>query len=480
VPYVNGRLGEENRTLAAASDNDIAPELVHEELQRILTSRHFRSSRRGKEFLQFVVEQKLQGNGDVLKERLIGNQIFRRKPDYPTGEDAVVRVQAGDVRRRLDLYNAHPDPVSRVLLQIPLGSYAPVFRWRSDHHWSDSHPDSESGLILDPASVPPAAPATGPVLSLVETFEMTAADQPQSARGASARPVRAGHRSAMSWWLIALSVFAGAVCLLMTGWLLGRARDRSAEPAVKAFWMPALLSPNPVLLCVPKPLLYRPSDELFNRYAKTHANALNTREERRNDVLPLQPDEPLRWDDMVPVRNSGPAIGGVIAAVNLSRLLTEQGKHYEVRFGREASYAEMRDSPVVIVGGINTTWSTQLVSGLHFVFDESRSIPTIREMTGAKRVWGLETGSDGTLARDFGLITRQLSGRSGQFLVQVAGISDIGTAAASELLSNQKELASALGNAPVDLQKKNLQIVVATDVTDGKAGPPRVIAVSNW
>jgi hypothetical protein len=266
----------------------------------------------------------------------------------------------------------------------------------------------------------------------------------------------------------------------MTGWLLGRARDRSAEPAVKAFWMPALLSPNSVLLCVPKPLLYRPSDELFDRYGKTHANALNTREERRNDVLPLQPDEPLRWDDMVPVTNSGPAIGGVIAAVNLSRLLTEQGKRYEVRFGQEASYAEMRDSPVVIVGGINTTWSTQLVSGLHFVFDESHKIPTIREMTGAKRVWGLELGSDRTLARDYGLITRQLSGRSGQFLVQVAGISDIGTAAASELLSNQKELASALGNAPVDLQKKNLQIVVATDVTDGKAGPPRVIAVSNW
>jgi hypothetical protein len=108
-------------------DETIEPNLVREELQRIVTSRHFRTSRRGMEFLQYVVDQKISGNGDLLKERLIGVQLFGRKPDYATGEDPVVRVQAGDVRRRLESYHADPDMQSDILIQIPIGSYAPVF-----------------------------------------------------------------------------------------------------------------------------------------------------------------------------------------------------------------------------------------------------------------------------------------------------------------------------------------------------------------
>ncbi len=53
------------------------------------------------QFLEFVVEQAIAGNFDQLKERLIGVEFFNRQPSYDKGEDAIVRVTASDVRKRL-------------------------------------------------------------------------------------------------------------------------------------------------------------------------------------------------------------------------------------------------------------------------------------------------------------------------------------------------------------------------------------------
>jgi hypothetical protein len=224
--------------------------------------------------------------------------------------------------------------------------------------------------------------------------------------------------------------------------------------------------------------VYRPSEKLFDEYGDSHPNTFVTRESRRDQILPIPPTETIQWGDMIPARNSGPGIGGVVAAVNISKLLTEQGIRFELRFGEEATYAEMRDSPVVIVGGINTDWVTQLTSELNFSFDETPATPNIHEAGGLKRVWKMET-QDGNITRDYGLITRQPSGKSGQFLVQVAGISHFGTEAASEFLANKKEFTRVLRAESINLQNKNLQIVVSTDITAGRAGPPHVMAISS-
>ena len=88
--------------------------------------------------------------------------------------------------------------------------------------------------------------------------------------------------------------------------------------------------------------------------------------------------------------------------------------------------------------------------------------------------------SDSNITRDYGLITRQLSGKAGQFLVQIAGISHFGTEAASEFLANKREFTEALQASSISLKEKNLQIVVSTDVTAGRAGPPHVVAVGSW
>ena len=102
---------------------------VLEELERILTSRYFKSADRSKQFLRFVVFNKLDGRTERLKERTIGTEVFHRPPGYATGDDPVVRVQAGEVRRRLESITREAPQPSPVRLELPVGSYSPIFHW---------------------------------------------------------------------------------------------------------------------------------------------------------------------------------------------------------------------------------------------------------------------------------------------------------------------------------------------------------------
>jgi len=74
---------------------------VREHLRGLVESPAFKGSRRGQQFLQHIVEKALAGQGDELKERSLGVALFGRDPSYDTGEDAIVRVTASDVRKRL-------------------------------------------------------------------------------------------------------------------------------------------------------------------------------------------------------------------------------------------------------------------------------------------------------------------------------------------------------------------------------------------
>ena len=103
-------------------------EAILKELDRILASHYFRSAGRSRQFLQYVVQHKLDGHVEQLKERTIGTEVFQRSPGYATGDDPVVRVQAGEVRRRLAQYYQTALDDSPVSIKLPVGSYSPIFR----------------------------------------------------------------------------------------------------------------------------------------------------------------------------------------------------------------------------------------------------------------------------------------------------------------------------------------------------------------
>ncbi len=108
------------------SDADRAA-LVHRELQNIFASDAFKGGKRAQDFLQLVVEHALAGRYDNLRERMLGVEMFRRPVDYDTANDAVVRVKASEVRRRLAQYYRSLDAAPLVRIDLPSGSYVPQF-----------------------------------------------------------------------------------------------------------------------------------------------------------------------------------------------------------------------------------------------------------------------------------------------------------------------------------------------------------------
>jgi TolB-like protein/Tfp pilus assembly protein PilF len=101
--------------------------LVRDELRNILTSEAFRGGKRAQDFLQLVVEHTLAGRLDSLRERMLGVEMFGRPVDYDTANDAVVRVKATEVRRRLAQYYGNLRATPRVRIDLPTGSYVPQF-----------------------------------------------------------------------------------------------------------------------------------------------------------------------------------------------------------------------------------------------------------------------------------------------------------------------------------------------------------------
>src|SRR5580698_6690149 len=74
------------------------------QLERILASSPFRNSKRYPALLRYVVEKHLNGASSELKERTIAIDVFGRDPYYDPAVDPVVRISAGEVRKRLAQY----------------------------------------------------------------------------------------------------------------------------------------------------------------------------------------------------------------------------------------------------------------------------------------------------------------------------------------------------------------------------------------
>src|ERR1700759_4116648 len=77
---------------------------VQAELERVLSDPHFSSSKRYPSFLRFVVSHALTGHTDLLKERVLGLEVFGRPANYDTTTDPIVRVTAAEIRKRLGAY----------------------------------------------------------------------------------------------------------------------------------------------------------------------------------------------------------------------------------------------------------------------------------------------------------------------------------------------------------------------------------------
>src|SRR5215813_6428419 len=98
------------------------------QLNRILGSKAFRQADRLKRFLTYIVEETIAGRGERLKEFAVGMEVFGKDDSFDPRNDPIVRVQARRLRAQLARYYREEGQDDEVVIELPKGGYAPVFR----------------------------------------------------------------------------------------------------------------------------------------------------------------------------------------------------------------------------------------------------------------------------------------------------------------------------------------------------------------
>jgi hypothetical protein len=401
---------------------------VEQQLEHLLASPLFNSSKRYGQFLRFVVARALDGQGSQLKERVLGIEIFERNADYDTNTDPIVRVTAAEIRKRLDQYYQNPKHGHEIRLFLPSGSYAPHFSW-------PGHPNG----FPDGATAPPA---NG--LAVLKAESVTAQANPSG--------LRSGRFSVSAKTLV---IVAALILILAVAWAALR---ESRSTLVRQFWQPFVNSAEPTLFCLADQPQYA-SIRLRDAADPQHVT-----------MLP---------DTMVTV-----IIDDVDPLVDIAGMLRTYGKNYRVLGESSTTLTDLRHSASVFIGAFDNGWTLRLTAPLRFHFGNDASMTKfwIEDRNNAdKREWLLTREQQKTEDyKDYAIVARFVPPDTDQVSVVAAGIGRGGTVAAGEFLVNENRMDEILKQLPVDWQKKNIEVVLETQVIQGRSGPPRVKAVHVW
>ena len=419
---------------------------VREQLKHILAHPLFNQSKRYPVMLRYVVEQTLLGNMDQLKERTIGIEIFDRDPLYDPSADPVVRFTASEIRKRLAQYYVERAHSGELRIDLPLGSYAAVFR-----PCLDGENAVQAGSFLDPQD------HAAPQISLIEHG---AAVEEAPMQPVVVEPALPPARSKSITGALVLTVLLAGVAGLCLGYLLHRPAAPLVSP-MDQFWTPVTSAAGVVTVCVGVPVVP------INNSAVVHAASPDT-------------GDPSFWND-----SSHLAISDVIALTHLTTALDVRGKGYRISAASKTSFFQLREGPIILIGAFDNPWTMRLMQNLRYTFihqtGAGSGVGIVDSHNPAQSHWFLpfSTPSD-KLSQDYGVVARFHDSTTGQPVVLVAGLGPAGTEAAGELLSNRAFFVEMMKAAPRNWDTMNMEVVVETQVIDDHPGPPKIIATEYW
>jgi len=391
---------------------------IRAELETILKNPHFVSSKRCQDLLEFVVESALNREFDNLTERFIGAKVFGRPIEYETATDAIVRVRANDVRRRLSQHYLELKKSPVVRINLTSGSYVPEFQFLA-HKPTANHAETDE-------------PSTGHVPAVSEAGEPAAAHQPLWRR--------------KKWLGVTL---AAAVCLLaVTGGLIYQMNARKGP--VERFWAPILRNQGDILICAggntflqnPVPGFYNAGKEIDYPY------------------FSLQTE---------------------VSTTLLSTLIERHGATPQFRFAATTSLPDFHEHPIILLNAYNNQWTQRLAAPLRLYFAPVGAHPQgILDRQHPEIIWARDMSLPYENTADYSLIARFWDKTTDNWVVILAGLGRNGTEAAARYVVDEhymQELRDKLGS---DFSKQNIEAVLRVPVVDGKTGSPQLVAVHAW
>jgi hypothetical protein len=327
-------------------------------LERILASSQLRRAARLREFLLFVGKRSIKDGLDQIHEQEIGANVFGRPPDYDTSLDNIVRVNASELRKRIEDYFATEGAGEALVMDIPRGSYKPVFRPRTILPGVDP-PAETPKTVVSAATETPAK----------EVLETTAPTQ-------------------RTWEGRLLVVAALLIVALAAGcWYLGRENQTlrrsldnngaQATPAINAFWSEFLgARPNTDIILADTSFaliedITKRSIPLSEYLSRNYVNTVQTPN--------LSPDR--RADlQMIMQRNNG-SLGDFRAAQRLLAL-DPPGKNFHVYSARDYTPALVKQDNIILIGARKSNpWVDLFASRLTFTaeYDTDRQRDFIQD-----------------------------------------------------------------------------------------------------
>lgn len=128
-------------------------------IERVAASENFRRSARLRDFLLYVGHESLKEGHHEINEQEVGAKVFGRSATYDRSQDNIVRVNATELRKRIEAYFATEGAHEPLVLEIPRGGYRPVFHRRLPHSEELREASRDAHVqVLSPIPIQGAAP----------------------------------------------------------------------------------------------------------------------------------------------------------------------------------------------------------------------------------------------------------------------------------------------------------------------------------
>lgn len=396
--------------------------LVMNQLERILASPLFSQSKRYAPFLRYVVQKTLDRQEGSLKERTVGVEVFGRKPTYDSNNDPIVRVTASEVRRRIAQYYHDPAHQNELWIDLPTGTYVAQFR---------SMPGGdENGAIIEPPAlqVEEAAP-----LEMVGPLEVAVV-------GRSRLPRRR------------IAAVVAVLAILASAYLVWKFGVHNPSP-VDRVWGDAISANSPSVVAMGEPYLFPLENKNNDLSARQHLRSVY-----------------VTYSDLQ-------------ALLRVVKLLDQRHAVYSVQPASGTSFADLRQGPAILLGGLDNPWMMRAQKNLRYRLDsDGNGVDWIFDArVPDERKWSVDFNRPyAKVNTDFAIVAHFRDPSTQQPTLVIAGLGENGTKAASEFLTDETQLKSVLGES---LQKPgggNFEIVLTTEVINGTSGAPKVLAKELW